>query len=231
LALKRAIWAFGLAVVLSANAFAQEFSITAVVRKSGLSWEEAAAALLLAKVLGIDMTMIVTTRKETSTPIFVLAPAVVIAKVSKKDLREIVKMRSKGHGWGVIAHRLGVHPGAFNQQRVILSKLSNEDLVASVWLSVLSQAFGIPTGQIAKFRQEGLEWGDVIALLQVSAASKTEPEKVLARWREMGRDWSRVRAHFGVSPDWLPQIEVRESKQERATSPKGRGKGLGKQKH
>jgi len=74
LALKRAIWAFGLAVVLSANAFAQEFSITAVVRKSGLSWEEAAAALLLAKVLGIDMTMIVTTRKETSTPIFVLAP-------------------------------------------------------------------------------------------------------------------------------------------------------------
>jgi hypothetical protein len=231
LALKRAIWAFGLAVVLSANAFAQEFSITAVVRKSGLSWEEAAAVLLLAKVLGIDMTMIVTTRKETSTPIFVLAPAVVIAKVSKKDLREIVKMRGKGHGWGVIAHRLGVHPGAFNQQRVILSKLSDEDLVASVWLSVLSQAFGIPTGQIAKFRQEGLEWGDVIALLQVSAASKTEPEKVLARWREMGRDWSRVRAHFGVSPDWLPQIEVRESKQERATSPKGRGKGLGKQKH
>jgi len=226
--LKRAIWAFGLAVVLSANAFAQEFSITTVVRKSGLSWEEAAAALLLAKVLGIDMTMIVTTRKETSTPIFVLAPAVVIAKVSKKDLREIVKMRGKVHGWGVIAHRLGVHPGAFNQQRVVLSKLSDEDLVVSVWLSVLSQAFSVPATQLAKFRREGLEWGDVIALLQVSAASKTEPEKVLARWREMERDWVRVRAHFGVSPDWLPQIEKQERNREQERSPKGHGKGLGK---
>jgi len=227
--LKRAIWAFGLLAVLSVNSFAQEFSITAVVRKSGLSWEEVAAALLLAKVLGVDMTMIVSTRKETSTPVFILAPAVVIAKVSKKDLREIVKMRGKGHGWGVIAHRLGVHPGAFNQQRVTLSKLSDEDLVTSVWLSVLSQAFGIPTAQIAKFRQEGLEWGDVIALLQVSSASKTEPEKVLIRWREMERDWSRVRAQFGVSPDWLPQIEKQERNREKERSLKGHGKGRGKQ--
>ena len=229
--MKRTIWAFGLLAVLSVNALAQEFSITAVVRKSGLSWEEAAAALLLAKVLDVDMTMIVRTRKETATPIFVLAPAVVIAKVSKKDLCEIVKVWGKGHGWGVIAHRLGVHLGAFNQLRVVLSKLSDEDLVTSVWLSVLNQAFSVPTTQIVKFRQEGLEWGDVIALLQVSAASKTEQEKVLACWREMGRDWSRVRAQFGVSPDWLPRVEKQERNRERERSPKGHGKGRGKQVH
>ena len=227
--MKRTIWAFGLLAVLSVNSFGQEFSITAVVRKSGLSWEEAAAALLLAKVLGVDMTMVISTRKEASTPIFILAPAVVIAKVSKRDLREIVKVWGKGHGWGVIAHRLGVHPGAFNQQRFVLSKLSDEDLVTSVWLTVLNQAFGVPTAQIVKFRREGLEWGDVIALLQVSSASKNEPEKVLTRWREMEKDWSRVRAHFGVSPDWLPQIEKQERNRERERSPKGHGKGRGKQ--
>ena len=124
---------------------------------------------------------------------------------------------------------MGVHPGVFNQQRVVLSKLSDEDLVASVWLNVLSQAFSVPTAQIAKFKREGLEWGDVIALLQVSVASKTEPEKVLIRWREMERDWSRVRAHFGVSPDWLPQIEKQERNREQEGSPKGHGKGRGKQ--
>ncbi len=217
---------FGLLVVLLARTFAQDFNITAIVQKSGLSWEEAAAAILLARVLGVDMTMIISTRKETTTPVFVLAPAVVIAKVGKKDLREIVKMRSKGHGWGVIAHRLGVHPGAFNQQRVALSKLSDDDLIAAVWVQVLTQSFGTPTSQILMLRQKGLNWGDVIAALQISAASQSPPEKVIAHWQEMGKDWAKVRSHFGVSPDWLPPVKVQGG--EVTGTGKGRGAGKGK---
>ncbi|MFN3420670.1 MAG: hypothetical protein ACK40X_02960 [Armatimonadota bacterium] len=224
--MKRTVIVFNLLSLLCANLFAQDFNITAIVRKSGLSWEEAAAALLLAKVLDVDMTMVISTRKETATPVFVLAPAVVIAKVGKKDLREIVKMRSKGHGWGVIAHRLGVHPGAFNQQRVALSKLSDDELIAAVWLTVLSQSFNIPTSQVVKLRQRGLDWGDIVATLQVSTASQSPPEKVIALWQEMGKDWSKVRSHFGVSPDWLPVIKAKGSE----ALEKGRGKGVGRGK-
>lgn len=224
--LRRTIVVFNLLVLSCANLLAQDFNITAIVQKSGLSWEEAAAALLLAKVIDVDMTMVISTRKEAATPVFILAPAVVIAKVGKKDLKEIVKMRSKGHGWGVIAHRLGVHPGAFNQQRVALSKLSDDELIAVVWLSVVSQSFGIPTSQVVKLRQRGLDWGDVIAALQVSTASQSPPEKVVALWQEMGKDWSKVRTQLGVSPDWLPDIKAKGSE----APGKGRGKGVGKGK-
>lgn len=223
---KQAIVILNLLILLCANLFAQDFSITAIVQKNGLSWEEAAAALLLAKVLDVDMTMVISTRKETAMPVFFLAPAVVIAKVGKKDLKEIVKMRSKGHGWGVIAHRLGIHPGTFNQQRVALSKLSDDELIGEVWLSVLRQSFSVPASQIVKLRQKGLGWGDIIAVLQVSAASKLPTEKVIAHWQEMDKDWSKVRSHFGVSPDWLPPIKATSGE----GVGKGRGKGVGKGK-
>jgi len=222
--MRRASVVLGLLFALLARSVAQDFSVTAVVQKSGLSWEEAAAALLLAKVLDLDMTMVISTRKETSTPIFILAPAVVIAKVSKKDLREIVKMKGKGHGWGVIAHRLGVHPGAFNQSRVALDKLSDDDLVAAVWVQVLTQSFGVAPSHVNKLRQKGLGWGDIIAALQVSAASQTPTEQVIALWQKMGRDWSRVRSHLGVSPDWLPAVKAKGSE----GAEKGRGKGKGR---
>lgn len=223
--MKRISAVFSLLTILCAQSFAQDFSITAVVQKSGLSWEEAAAALLLAKVLDVDMTMVISTRKETAMPVFVIAPAVVIAKVGKKDLREIVKMKGKGHGWGLIAQRLGVHPGAFNKQRVALSKLSDDELIASVWTSVLTQAFNVPTSQIVKLQQRGLGWGDIIAALQVSSASKVPPEKVLVVWQEVGKDWNEVRNRFGVSPDWIPPIKAQEQP---SSTPKGRGKGHGK---
>ncbi|MFA0757744.1 MAG: hypothetical protein KEFWMYNX_000122 [Candidatus Fervidibacter sp.] len=215
-------------------AFSQEFSITAIAQKSGLSWEEAAAALLLAKTFGVDMTMVISTRKEAATPVFALAPAVVIAKVSKKDLREILKAHSKGHGWGVIAHQLGVHPSAFNKQRVALNKLSDDDLEASVWLSVLSQVFGTPSEQIVVLRRQGLNWGDVIAALQVASATRQSPDKVLVIWQQSGKDWTKVRAKLGVSPDWLPSPQKSDEDAKEAKGKgheKGQGKGQGKGKH
>ena len=216
---------FLLAASLLHAAWAQELSITAIAHKSGLSWEEAAAAVLLARVLGVDITMVISTRKETAMPVFVLAPAFVIGKVSKKDLREILKAHSKGHGWGAIAHQLGIHPGAFNQQRVALGKLSDEELEASVWLGVLSQVFRVPSEQVITLRQQGLPWGDVIAALQVASATQQAPEKVVALWRQSDKDWAKVRAKLSVSPDWLPVLQKSDGVEGEA---KGHGKGKGK---
>ncbi|MCS7264120.1 MAG: hypothetical protein NZ805_04735 [Armatimonadetes bacterium] len=221
---KRNLTIITLVAILLNHALSQEWNITAMVQKSGLSWEEAAAALLLAKVFDVDMTIIMSTRKEIGMPVFVIAPAVVIAKVGKKDIRKIVKMKSKGEGWGVIAQRLGIQPGAFNKQRVALNKLSDEDLIAAVWIQVLVESFGVPPSQIVMLKRKGLDWGDVIANLQVSNASQLPPEKVLAIWQEMGKDWSKVRSQLGVSPDWLPTIKAQES----TFAPKVHSKGIGK---
>lgn len=218
---------FLIAASLLHAAWAQELSITAIAHKSGLSWEEAAAAVLLARALGVDITMVISTRKETAMPVFVLAPAFVIGKVSKKDLREILKAHSKGHGWGVIAHQLGIHPGAFNQQRATLSKLSDEELEASVWLGVLSQVFRVPSEQVITLRQQGLPWGDVIAALQVASATQQLPDKVVVAWRESGKDWSKVRARWNVSPDWLPTPKPHADD---LSHPKGKGRGHGHDK-
>jgi hypothetical protein len=135
-----------------------------------------------------------------------MAPAIVIVSASKRDLREILALRRKGRGWGVIAHQLGVHPGAFNKRRVALTKLSDAQIEAAVWQQVLAQIFAVPPPQIIVLRQKGLSWGDVLAALQVAAAARMTPEAVLVVWRNAGKDWAKVRAHYGVSPDWLPPV-------------------------
>lgn len=188
---------------------AQEFSVTAVVQKSGLSWEEAVAAILLAKTLDLDLTMIISTRRQSTTPVFILAPAFIIAKVSKKDVKDILKERSRGHGWGAIAHRLGVHPGVFNKARVNMSRLGDTEIEASVWLTVLSQAFGCPQSQIVALQQKGLDWGELIAVLQIASGARKSPDDVIKVWRET-KDWTKVRAHFAVPLDWLPDVKAQK---------------------
>ncbi len=220
-----------IALILSAlsllPAWGQDVSITAVVQKSGLQWEEAIAALLLARVLDLDATFIIQTRKETATPVFVLGPAFVIAKASKRDIKEILSARGKGHGWGLIAHRLGVHPGVFNRSRIALDKLSDDDLIASVWLSVLTRTFPFSQDTLVRLQQQGLSWGDMVTVLQIAAGANTSPEQVLAHWRKE-RDWAKVREHFGVSPFWLPspaKTSDLNPPNEKGKGPRGRGRG------
>lgn len=189
--------------------FAGEFSVTAVIQKSGLSWEEAVAAILLAKTFDLDLTMIISTRRQSTTPVFVLAPAFVIAKVSKKDVKDILKERSRGHGWGVIAHRLRVHPGVFNKARVNMSRLGDPEIEVSVWLTVLSQAFGYPQSQIVALKRKGLDWGELIAVLQISSCARKSPDEVIKVWRKT-KDWAKVRSHFSVPLDWLPDVKAQK---------------------
>ncbi len=224
-------WRLLLLLAALSWAWGNDFSITAVVRKSGLSWEEAAAALLLARALDLDATFIISTRKEAEKPVFALAPAFVIAKVGKKDIRQILKEHSKGHGWGVLAHRLGVHPGAFNQSRIALSKLKDDDLIACVWLMVLSQTFRIPQERVVELRKQGLTWGDIVTALQIASGANAPFERVLTHWRKE-KDWAKVREQFGVSPDWLPSTSEQQSSSDKSAKrfppSKGHGRGHGK---
>jgi len=43
-------------------------------------------------------------------------------KLTGKSVGDLVKEKNQGLGWGVIAQRLGIHPGEFNKARIALKK-------------------------------------------------------------------------------------------------------------
>ncbi len=228
-------WGIGIVVLLSAAAaggMEQQWSVTAIARKEGLTWQEAVGVILLAEVLDVDVTLILTTRREAKQPVFAIAPAIVIGSVTGRSPSSILAEKSKGQGWGVIAHRLGLHPGMFNKHRVWLEKASDDEFGLAVWGLVLTKAFGIGQDQITSWQKMALSVPDMMALAQAAQGSKTPPDKVLDLWKKE-KDWDKVRAKLGVSADWLPPVRKGDKAAGRPDHPgvgkeKGRGRGHGR---
>ncbi|MCS7224814.1 MAG: hypothetical protein NZ959_09705 [Armatimonadetes bacterium] len=210
-------------------ALSQDWSITAIARKSGLNWQEAAATVLLSELLDINATLILSTRRETKEPVFGLAPAFYIAKVSGQPVAVVWKGKGKGQGWGMVAHRLRVHPGVFNKSRVWLQKASDEEFNWVLWMMILSKVFKARAEQMSAWQKVGLSVGDMISLFQIAQGSQTPPDQVLSLWTKE-KDWDKVRKKFGVSPDWLPPIKKigREKPEEVESVREGNGKEKGK---
>ncbi|MCH8274324.1 MAG: hypothetical protein IH851_06005 [Armatimonadetes bacterium] len=211
----RTLLAACLVLPLSATAN-DDLSLTAIVHKHGLSWEEALGAVLLADALGLDATLIVGTRKSLGATVFELAPAFAMHKHSGRGIRGIWNQHRRGHGWGVIAQEMGMHPGAFNKSRVRQRKANDAEFEAVIWIGLLSRRYGLTPERISGLRGKGLQWGDIAASLHIAAAAKKEPEAVLARWRKH-RNWDRARSDFGVPEEWASQ------KSRRGGRKKGKG--------
>lgn len=217
-------------LLLAWSAAADEgVSLTAVVQKHNISWEEALGGVLLARALDLDVTVVFSTCKATGSSIFPLAPAFVLSKESRKNVQEILKRHRGKAGWGSIAHQLGVHPGAFNKTRVWLSKASDDEVVEALWILVLGRYFDFSSRQLRNWRRQGLTWGDVVAALHIASGAGISPKKVIAAWRE-NKNWDRVRSQFRVSPNWLPGEKARKppSQGQRQGQGKAQRQGSGK---
>ncbi len=214
-----------LGVFFPVLALGQTWSVTALVEKKNVSWEEALGAVLLADLLDLDATFILSTGRETQTSVFVLAPALVIYRDVGVDPLVLLRKHRQGKGWGVLAHELGVHPGVFNKTRVGLSSARDGEIEGAIWLSLLGERYGADGQVVSALRARGLGWGDVLAVIHIGHYSRKGPWDVVKVWEKRGKRWDKVCEEFGVSLE-APRGRKKEPK-EGAGKGAGRGKGHG----
>lgn len=186
---------------------AQQATLTAIVQKHNVSPVEAAAAILIADALDIDMTMIFSTSRNTGQSVFVLGPAFAISQRCGVPVPDLWK-RNRGRGWGVVAKEMGMHPGDFNKMRV----QGGFDNV--FWLNLSNQKYGYSQSTWNYARSKGMSGQDAITALVIAGGKPDRVNVVVSDWKK-NKGWghSKAASKGGGKPGGPPA---------------GKGPGIGK---
>lgn len=218
------------ALLLSLAHTQSDIRISAIVSKNNLNWTEAVGALLLADALGLDLDLIISARRSYGTSVYDLAPVFIVHRQSRQPVHSILVERKKGLGWGAIAKRFGVHPGAFNRARRSFDGVSDVVIVNEAWTPIIVGAYGVPVQQVAVWRSS-LPWRDIVPGVHIARSSSRSPNIVFADWKS-DKNWDRVRAKHKSSDRWMSKKGkfgkppgLSSSNKGSANKAKGKGKG------
>ncbi len=130
---------------------------------------------------------------------------------------------SRGIGWGQVAHRLGVHPGLFNQQRV-WAKKQDHAIAISFGDSVLGHCYGMPPATVHSYRTSGYSFAHFLLGLNLSQRTG-HTFGVVLKSREREASWTVTSKHFGVT---VQQARTAPPPKQKFGKAKGKPAGKGK---
>ncbi len=158
---------------------------------------ERIATSVLADKFGIDTRAVNIFQQQTREPIYDLAPYYEGSHHFNRDPRTIWKLRESGMGWGQIAQKVGMQPGAFNKLRN--SGAFDRD---RFWTDSYSDRFDIPQERVATMRRSGGTLEDVLGAIVVGKLSKQDPRTVYDQYKTQ-RSWTSVASTNRVNlTDW-----------------------------
>jgi hypothetical protein len=152
-----------------------------------------------------------------------------LSEASGKKPPDIVVLRKKGHGWGVIAKSLGVHPSALERAK------GNESLFRRYVLAErLALYYGLPDDEgLILLSEKGYGFGDIALAVNLCVHSGASLRDVI-RTREKSPKWKGVAEKFKVSPANLrvppAELKSRKEKEQGESKEKAKKQGSGKQK-
>lgn len=225
--LRKGICALVATMALGTAASAQ-FSVAAIARDSNMSALEAAAAIVLADRLGLDVDFIVSSRRSAGVPIFDLAPAYVLYRETRVMPVTIWK-RKKGRGWGVIAKEMGVHPGAFNQARQ-----AGYPIERWIWIDSVQHRYGWDYDDWRQYSRNGWDDRDIVGLAYYSRGNPVYAKEIAQDWSKH-KDWKVVMNRGGKLPSGKVMVASKSSHgsskskgPSKVTGNSGKSKGSGK---
>ena len=164
---------------------------------------QAAAVAIIADHFGLDVDLVVKVKragKVTTEDLVLLFALLYLAGSDDADFA--VGLRGKGHGWGEIAHRLGIHPSTFNKLRKrVLGPAgalkrgkwqSDEDFKRGLFIIVLSDRFGVEATLMREKVEEGNSLNDLLLALALAQRVEEEWTELLEGKKEDGRSWLTI---------------------------------------
>ena len=167
---------FTAALAVSAQAPAQ--SLDSVFKANSSSLLNVAAAVVLAKVLGVDVNIVLHDSASYGISCYDEGPVWYIAHECGRPVPSVWELRRKRMGWGQIAHQLGMHPGAFNKMR----KKGDFD---RFWPVVASDC-GLTSDAWNGFHKKGLGDRDIIVAIGISGGNGNKAAPVISKRRSTG---------------------------------------------
>lgn len=207
---------------LFSTPFAQ---ISVIASKSGLSLEEAAGAYLLAKALNIDATFIISTGRNYGVPIYTLGPAFVICRDSHRRIDEVMSLRKRGMGWGVIAHRLGVPPQSFHNPHYKMEKMPDSVFMDASWRPILVSR-GCSQTEIVSLQRRGYSYQQIVAGTAFASELKRSPREVFTKY-EKSKSWKKAHSELSSRSSKVASTNNNSTKGKGNGGNKGKGKGHG----
>jgi len=177
-------------------------SVEQLMQRYGLKWEEALATRLIADETGAPILALIEARRSTGLDIFRLAPS---AFIQPQNPQHPAGLHAKGQGWGVIAHRLGVHPGTFNKTRKGLKDIPDRDLEDDVWIRILIRRYGITEKELKRVRMSR-NWHDIVPAVHISKTKRIKIDSLVVRRMESW-DGYRKKTRVPIEPPVLLEKE------------------------
>lgn len=156
-----------------------------------------------------------------------------LARLAGIPHAQVAASRSRGHGWGVIAHDLGIHPGTFNQMRKGLDpgKARDRDLEDAALQWFIATYHGAPRRDVSRWKSRGHSPVHIFVALDLASKCGAAPADVLAL-RHRGKSWQAIAANLGLSASDLQQPSKPKGGQAfrgaKGKSEHSPGKGAGK---
>lgn len=209
--------AAALSMTLVAPPARADIDISVFASKQNVSLVEAAGAVALAEMLGIDATFVVSTGKSLGVSVYDLGPAFVMSRHCGVPVPDLWHKHKKGRGWGVIAKEHGIHPGTFNKTRVWLDRANDKDVYSALWGNMLYSRYGVPYADVNRWRSSGLQWGDMVIAATIAKDRGVKPDVVFTTWKK-SKDWNKV---------WKEHPGKGKSAAAKGKGKPGKGKGGG----
>jgi len=157
-----------------------------------------------------------------------------LAKASGRPPIYIHQLRGKGHGWGVIAKQLGLHPSAARW----LNKANAHDIYIT---RVIATRYGLPPERVLVLREKGYKINEIALAVNVAHQSNRDVAEVFEmrgkglKWKEIGErhkiderrvaEPSEVVRGKGRVEKEKDEEKEKDQKPEPAGKPKGKGRG------
>jgi hypothetical protein len=208
-----------LAAAVSAASLAQlkDTHLNDLLGKKEISLGEAAVAVVVSEALDLDTKYLLSRAARFEAPYWDYADIFSLERKSGKSASEIAALRAQGHGWGVIAKKIGMHPGEFNKMR------KSGGFGRQLYYSGLNRK-GVPMPDIKRAEDRGMTIEEIVIAGVLSGGKRDKFEEILKE-RSAGQGWDTK--NLGKPDKWSkPRGKAKAAPGK--SKGKGRGKGRGR---
>ena len=173
-----------------------------LVTQNNLTWEDAAATVILAQATQQTPDQVITLRTTdlASTSFMDLAPAVLMSWSGSRPLADVYSLYTGGTPWVDLATQTTLAPTYWNTSLVPTSSWTNTDFTSNMWQSLLFNNLFVPTSEISWFGTQNIPLEQQLVASVIGREFNLPVRDVLAAYNAANGNWATVENNFLATP-------------------------------
>jgi len=196
-------------VVLSASALLPtgahaDLDLRIGVAATDVSLGDALLVGAVGEFFGLETTVVPSFREERDLSLPEILVMMYLARLAGCEPLHVYEAKGRGHGWGQVAHELGIHPGTFNKLRKGFDpgKADDASFEEAVFIWTMAQYYERKPDDLWALRNQKQPFLGIFLALDLSSKSGKSANDLL-RKRKDSTSWKALAGSLGVSEDRL----------------------------